>query len=1202
MVGPVLSPGFLVTTSLSTLKVIMMKKVKPKFQNAFLSDYEWAKGIFIEKSKPDTQTQTDKDTTSQMGSSAMVICFSGMNHNEEKNIIKFCCKRKIQYSHSFSQDITHVVMKTDPVGSRMCDRSLKFFKGICKNCWVLDYQWILDSVSSGHLLPEEDFEVIGDMVTNKIHYGPRKSRLTESPLLKGYEVFCFGKANYISKGDLEDLVTGCGGSLLDPAKQLTSDSRKLAVACVDELFNYDQTQVTSIKKGLKTVSHDWLLDSITVYKVQNLDEYLITDKKVQNGETDEMDVGVYEDNSDVDPHYQPISDEYLITDKKGQNGETDEMDVGVYEDNSDVDPHYQPISDEYLITDKKGQNGETDEMDVGVYEDNSDVDPHYQPISDEYLITDKKGQNGETDEMDVGVYEDNSDVDPEYQPISDVEDQSTDAEEVYLEREAQVITGLKGKKRKRRDKSNNHSDFEGQDEKRNRDGKRNSMVDIVSDSDSDANSEVFPILNGIQEKKKQKSDINVQMAHNNGKKRKWDKQHYCMYCGKGSTNIRKHYFSKKHISESQVQRVMSFPLHSKERTLALEELRNAGDYKHNYEVIKSGEGVLVPWRNVTEETAASEMLPCEYCLAFFMKTELWRHHAVCKFRKTSDRKKYRKVSGKATHLLPCEIEVSEGFKTTILAKMSGDQVSLVSRNDGIITKLGEKLFNKHGHLEHMHNYIGQKMREMARLLICIREEDSEITTIEDLIDPKHFPLALRCTQKLCGYEEETNTYRNPSLALKLGYSLKKCGSIKKANGLIEENEEKRKKAEDFIAVHELMWPNDISSAALTTLKAGKWNKPSPLPLTEDVSKLQKFVKEKLKDLSASLSDGIENSNPERNVYSQLSEIALIKLVMFNRRRGGEAERLTIEAYQQKSGNNAPIKDIEDSLTPVEKKMCSLFQRVEIRGKKGRKVPVLLTKDLIEAIDLLLKAREKVGVSKDNPFIFARMNYGSNKAIRASDALRKYAKMSGVEKIENITSTKLRKHIATVSQIMNLGSTDLEQLATFMGHDIEIHRSFYRLPESTIQVAKLGKFLLALDSGDVSKYSSCTLDDVTLNDDDVAVDDEEDGEDMEEASDSDPGDSDSSEQVASGSSSTTQSKPSHSIGKGRLILNAEQITCLKQLFKDNIVMRKELKLKDCTNAIAKEECLNGLDWKKVKNTVHNWIMNEKKKTKALIKKH
>ncbi|OWF48278.1 hypothetical protein KP79_PYT17160 [Mizuhopecten yessoensis] len=238
--------------------------------------------------------------------------------------------------------------------------------------------------------------------------------------------------------------------------------------------------------------------------------------------------------------------------------------------------------------------------------------------------------------------------------------------------------------------------------------------------------------------------------------------------------------------------------------------------------------------------------------------------------------------------------------------MSGDQVSLVARNDKIIICLGEKLYKKHGHLEHMYNYIGQKMREMARLLICTREEDSEITTVEDLVDPKHFPLALRCTQNICGYEEDTNSYRNPFLALKLGYSLKKCGSIQKANALIEENEEKRKKAENFIAVHELMWPIDVSSSALTSLKTAKWNKPSPLPLTKDVSKLQTLIKEKILELSKSLSDGIKNSKVEKNVYSQLSEVTLVKLVMFNRRRCGEAERLTIESYQQKSGNNAPI--------------------------------------------------------------------------------------------------------------------------------------------------------------------------------------------------------------------------------------------------------------------------------------------------------
>lgn len=51
----------------------------------------------------------------------------------------------------------------------------------------------------------------------------------------------------------------------------------------------------------------------------------------------------------------------------------------------------------------------------------------------------------------------------------------------------------------------------------------------------------------------------------------------------------------------------------------------------------------------------------------------------------------------------------------------------------------------------------------------------------------------------------------------------------------------------------------------------------------------------------------------------------------------------------------------------------------------------------------------------------------------------------------------------------------------MGHDMRIRRSFYGLPESTLQSAKLEKFLLALVSDQVGKYSSCSLDDITLQD-------------------------------------------------------------------------------------------------------------------------
>jgi len=49
----------------------------------------------------------------------------------------------------------------------------------------------------------------------------------------------------------------------------------------------------------------------------------------------------------------------------------------------------------------------------------------------------------------------------------------------------------------------------------------------------------------------------------------------------------------------------------------------------------------------------------------------------------------------------------------------------------------------------------------------------------------------------------------------------------------------------------------------------------------------------------------------------------------------------------------------------------------------------------------------------------------------------------------ITSTKLRKHVATLSQIINLRQNELDILASFLGHDLFLHQNYYRLPQDTL---------------------------------------------------------------------------------------------------------------------------------------------------------
>lgn len=86
----------------------------------------------------------------------------------------------------------------------------------------------------------------------------------------------------------------------------------------------------------------------------------------------------------------------------------------------------------------------------------------------------------------------------------------------------------------------------------------------------------------------------------------------------------------------------------------------------------------------------------------------------------------------------------------------------------------------------------------------------------------------------------------------------------------------------------------------------------------------------------------------------------------------------------------------------------------------------------------------------------------------------------------LTSTKLRKHVANVSQILNLERNDLKTMARFLGHDLRIHLSFYRLSNETLQVARMGTFLRAFDNGDILKYSGKSLDEIACEGKDCLV--------------------------------------------------------------------------------------------------------------------
>lgn len=114
------------------------------------------------------------------------------------------------------------------------------------------------------------------------------------------------------------------------------------------------------------------------------------------------------------------------------------------------------------------------------------------------------------------------------------------------------------------------------------------------------------------------------------------------------------------------------------------------------------------------------------------------------------------------------------------------------------------------------------------------------------------------------------------------------------------------------------------------------------------------------------------------------------------------------------------------------------------------MPILFTLQLQKSLKYLIELRKTVSfIEYENIYLFPLPQ--SLSCLRASDVIRKCSKLCGAKNPENITSTRLRKHVATVAQLLNMSEGDIEQLATFMGHSTDVHNNFYRLSESAFQV-------------------------------------------------------------------------------------------------------------------------------------------------------
>ncbi|XP_070398135.1 uncharacterized protein [Nothobranchius furzeri] len=568
--------------------------------------------------------------------------------------------------------------------------------------------------------------------------------------------------------------------------------------------------------------------------------------------------------------------------------------------------------------------------------------------------------------------------------------------------------------------------------------------------------------------------IKVLPPSKSGGCRVYNKRNYCLYCLQPTSKLARH-LETVHKNVEDVALAFQYPKNSKERRNKLNILRRRGNFAHNASVVKKGAGELQACYRPKKLKDAFDFIHCYHCQGLYAKKTLWKHMRRCPAKNNSDDEsstgKHR-VRSKCALKTAVPHDIGEGLKS-VISCMKYDKVTQLIQNDKQLLQFGQHLYDLNGSRKNRHDYIRQRLRELGRLLLTA-QKSTPIQKAEELIYPANFNHLISAVKELAGYNPTNNTFRKPTLALKIGNSLGIICELVETDNLssVDGDSSLVRFAREFKTIKNFRWKGLITRGATTTMTESKWNSPQILPLTEDVKRLDSHM-ENVK----AIAEKMLRSSPTASNYAMLAKVTLAQVIIFNRRREGEVSRMELSTFKERKKSEIN-EDMAACLTPLEKKMCDFFTRVEIRGKRGRGVPVLLKPSMVSAMELLVESRESCCIPKDNVYMFARP--GALSAYRGGECIQKFARECHAKNPDVLTSTRLRKHIATMSQVLNLQENEADQLANFLGHDIRVHRQYYRLPQGTLQLAKMSKVLLALEKGTLSLYKGQALDDIEID--------------------------------------------------------------------------------------------------------------------------
>nr|CAI5827061.1 unnamed protein product [Callosobruchus analis] len=375
--------------------------------------------------------------------------------------------------------------------------------------------------------------------------------------------------------------------------------------------------------------------------------------------------------------------------------------------------------------------------------------------------------------------------------------------------------------------------------------------------------------------------------------------------------------------------------------------------------------------------------------------------------------------------------------------MRPDEVTSEAIQDVLVVHYGEDLLKK-TKLKRKVYHISNKLRECVRFLLQMKRLQSHQGMIL-ILCPENFDNTLDAVRLMTRYDCSARSFGAASLALHFRTILTALCNlatklILRKKILLPHGDTERaiQNLERFKNLVESQWATEIGILALKDLNEKGASKPKILPVTEDKVKLMTLINKKAQEAYEKL-----KLSKDTEAHKILAETALVATILHNRKRVGDVQYLDLKSCEEQINRSREITltEFAASLTENEKILTQNYCKITTIGKGSRPVTILIPRHIQKYFSMICKFRKEKWFPEENVYFFTYPN--SKFWIDGCSVIRKYAALCGAKHPELLTSNRLRKHIASVTQLLGLKDNEVEQLAKFMGHTLNTHQTFYK---------------------------------------------------------------------------------------------------------------------------------------------------------------